>query len=331
MYSQVMTNRTLTVPFALTMASTFALSVLIGCGGKQVPEHDGYRTRWKPGWERPKKLEFDEDFEAEKDGELSYPKRKRVRWYQLETPEDGELEIVLQAGPLGSDPDEEEDDEDVDDPFDVGFELYDRNYKMLLRADNEEDDAGDRQKSRTAYQLPQGKYLLHLYLQRRIDEAEFTVTVKFKSGSVEPQTDFPKNVAYVDLLPVVPAVDDSPLNARPPRRKCRGKRCKKPRRPRKPRDPKPDDKPEPVVEGALKGKITVIRAQASGGTEIVINKGSNNGVTRGWKGKLVTRKGKAIPGGRFTVRSVKTTSCKAKINVTSDAVKQAGRVVLTAP
>ena len=325
-----MRYRTLIGPTALAVLSVFPLSMLVGCVGRKIPEHDGYRTRWKPGWERPKKLEFDEDLEAEKDGELSYPKRKRVHWYEVETPEDGELEITLQASPLGKDTGEEED-EDEDDPFDVGFELYNTNYKMLIRADNGEDDAGDRKKSRTAYELPQGKYLLHVFLQRRIDEAEYTVTLKFSRGSVEPQTDFPKNVAYVDLLPVVPAVDDSPENTAPPRRpKCKGKQCKK--RPRRSKDPKTEPKdsgPEPTPSGALNGKIIVIRAQASGGTEIVINKGDTSGVAKGWKGKLVTSKGKAIPGGDFTITSVKTTSSKALVGVSSDAVKQAGRVILT--
>ena len=313
---------------ALGVSALFAMSALFACGGPQVPDHDGYRSKWKKRWEKPKKLELDEDLEAEIDGELSYPKRKRVRWFMVELPEDGELKIDLQSSPLGAAA--EEDDEDAEDPFDVGFELYNASYKQLLRADQAEDDAGDRKKTRTAYELLAGEYLIHVYLQRRIDEAEYTLRVKFQRGSVEPQTNFPKEVAFIENLAVVPAIDDAPPPPKP-KPKCRGRKCKRKKKRTRKRD---KENPEPAAEpatGSMKAKITVVRAQGSGGTEITLNRGSNHGVAKGWKGKLVTKKGKAIPGGSFKIRSVKTNSSKAKVSVSADAVKQAGRARLEAP
>lgn len=325
MYTVLMDYRRYMAHTALSVAALFCISALVGCGGRKIPDHDGYRTTWKKGWAKPKTLEFDEDFEAEVDGELSYIKRKRARWFVIELLEDGELDIGLQVAPIGEDAEEEEE-EDVDDPFDVAFELYDEQYKMLLRADREEDDAGDRKKDRTAYELPKGKYLIHLYLQRRLDEAEYTLRLKFRRGSVEPQTDFPAQVAMVDVLSKVPKVDDAPPpKKRKPRKKCRGSKCKK-----RPRSKKVDND-APPSDDVLKAKIVVIRGQSGGGTEITLNRGRTHGVDKGWKGKLVTKSGKSIPGGKFTIKSVKTNTSKAKVNVSSDAVKQAGRARLYAP
>lgn len=311
------------------LALTFA-TVSIGCGGASVPTHDGYRERWVKGWKKPSKLTLDEDFEAEVDSELSYPKRQRTRWYAVDLPEDGKLEVLLSSARLGA-PAGEEDLVDVDDPFDVGFEVYNENYKVLARADRDEDDVGERRKSRTVEELRKGRYLIHLFLQRRLDEAEFTLRVKFNRASLEPETDFPRQVAFVDTLAVIPAFDDSPEPTRKPR--CRGKRCRKPRTD-KPRNDKPkNDQPTATTPatGTMKARIVVVRGVSSGGTEITLNRGSSQGVTAGWKGKVVTKSGAALDGGDFTITSVKTNTSKARVSLSQDAVKGAGRVTLTAP
>lgn len=311
---------------ALCCASVF----IIGCGGAPVPTHDGYRERWVAGWKKPSSLTLDEDFEAEADGELSYPKRQRARWYAIELPEDGKLEVQLMSARLGV-TSEEADLVDVDDPFDVGMEIYDESYKVLARADRDEEDVGERNKSRTVDEVRKGRYLVHLFLQRRLDEAEFTVRVKFSRASLEPETDFPKQVAFVDLLPVIPAFDDAPEAERKPR--CRGKRCGKSST-SKPKDSKPKDTTPAAstpVEGSMKARIVVVRGMSSGGTEITLNRGSSHGVDAGWSGKVVTKSGTALDGGSFTIISVKTTTSKARVSLSQDAVKQAGSAVIKAP
>lgn len=312
---------------ALCCASVF----IVGCGGAQVPTHDGYRERWVAGWKKPSALALDEDLEAEVDGELSYPKRQRARWYAVELPEDGKLDVQLRSARLDMQAGEE-DLVDVEDPFDVGVEMYDEDYKLLVRADRDEEDVGERNKNRTVEELRKGRYLLHLFLQRRLDEAEFTLRVKFHRASLEPETDFPKRVAFVDLLPVVPAFDDAPEPERKPR--CRGKRCRGSSSSSKPKNDKPRDTTPAAstpVEGVMKARIVVVRGQSSGGTEITLNRGSSQGVAAGWTGKVVTRSGTALDGGSFTISSVKTTTSKARVSLSQDAVKQAGRVVLKAP
>lgn len=313
-------------------ATLYAASALWACGGPQVPTHDGYRSNWDEGWEKPRPLELDEDNEAEVDGELSYPKRRRVRWYSVTLPGDGELEMVLTNSPLGVVSEEEEEEEDAEDPFDVGFELYDQNYKMLLRADKGEDDAGDRKKARTAYELRKGTYLVHVFLQRRLDEAEYTLRVKYSSGQVEPQTNFPKEVAYVEDLAVVPALDDAPPpEKKKPRPRCRGSKCKKKPRGDDPPKKDPEETGTTPTADKLRVKIIVVRGQSGGGTAITVAAGTDRGVDKGWTGQVVTKKGQAIPGGEFTITSAKNTSARGSVNISPDAVKQAGYAILRAP
>src|SRR5690606_14874812 len=151
-----------------------------------------------------------------------------------------------------------------------------------------EEDAGERNKSRTVEEVRKGRYLIHLFLQRRLDEAEFTVRVTFKRASLEPESDFPKQVAFVDPLAVVPAFDDAPEPERKPR--CRGKKCGRTTTTSKPRDKPKDTSPaaSTPVEGVMKAKIVVVRGVSSGGTEITLNRGSSQGVAAGWTGKVVT-------------------------------------------
>lgn len=319
---------------ALLAAAAFCTGVLLGCGGRQVPDHDGYRERWVKGWKKPKTLDFDEYLEAEADGELSYPRRRRARWFAVDLPRDGSLEVLVRTMRLGVSP-EEADLVAVDNPFDLGFEIYNSEHQVLARADRAADDVGEREKSRTVKNLPKGRYLIHLYLQRRLDEAEFTLRVKFKRGSADPETDFPRQVAFVGPLPVVPAFDDAPAPRARPR--CRGRKCgqRKPR-PRARRDNKPTpntSQPEASTPApdSMRGRVIVVRGLSGGGTAITINQGSSKGVEAGWKGQVVTKAGNPIPGGSFTITSVKANSSNAKVKASPDAVKQAARVRLKAP
>ena len=304
---------------ALGVALVFGVGSLVACGGLDVPIHDGYRNRAK-GWKKPKALEFDEDFEAEHDGELSYPDRKRARWFAVELPGDGELEVTLDVSPLGYAAETEEF-EDEDDPFDVAFEIYNENYKVLAHADNEDDDVGERKRSRKAPTVPKGRYLVHVYLQRRLDESEYTLRVKYRRGSLEPETNFPDEVAFVEPLPVVPAFDDAPEVAG--RKPCRGRRCKKPKN-----GGGGSKRPPPqAAAGSMIVSIVGIRQAKGGGTHITIQAGESRGVVKGWKGVVITRKNKEVPGSNFTISRVNARTSTATVRGASpDQVTSARRV-----
>jgi hypothetical protein len=313
-----------TAPFPRTIMAVL-LGLATGCGAS-IPEHDGYRTTKSEGWQTPTKLELDEDGEAEVDSELSYPKRAHARWFALALPHAGEIEISLTYAPLG----EVRNELDEDDPFDLAFEVYDENYRVLTRADQQEDDAGERKKRRTLYELPRGKYFIHVYLQRRLDEVEYSFRLQFKRADIDvASTDFPKNVAFVDPLAAIPETDDAPR----PEPRCRGSKCGKPQPRREPdrgETPTPtanEGSVVPVPAGGLRARIIGVRAGA-GGTRITINRGTAHGVAKGWRGRMVTSANKSVPNGSFTIDVVNAQESQATVNTTPDTATAAANAII---
>ena len=304
----------------------FAAHALLACGGVEVPVHDGYREGQERGWKKPKVLDFDEDFEIEDDGELSYPKRRRARWMAVNLPDDGELQITVETTPTGLAAEAAELEEE-NDPFNIAFEVLDERFKILERADREADDASDRKRSRTVSKLLKGRYLLHLYLEKRLDEAEYTLRIKYNRVAIDPETDFPAQVAFIEPLPVVPAFDDSPEGGG---RRCKGSKCGK--RPKPDKDPVANNNKPPgdVPAGQITARIIGVR-QASSGTTITISVGSNDGVNQGWKGQVITTKGQAIPGGSFKISKVTARTSTATVSASPDAVTGAKRVSISPP
>ncbi len=337
-------------PLSVAVAALFAIGSL-GCGGPQIPKGDGYRAKDRKGWKRAKKIEFDEAGEAEVEGSLSYPRRHRARWYRCQLPGDGELTVKMDVFPIGER-------EDVA----FGFEVLDANYNVINRVEpssaeeDEEDevideDADELQWTRTLYDLAAGKYYLHLYLNGRLDAADYDLQLKYAAGTLEHQSNFPAEVPFLDPLPIVPALDDSPgidcgkCSCRRDRR-CRAEcsKCKKGKRPHRTSCSRCDcstscasrctrkcGKAEPASPAtAVRARIT--RPVASGsGTRITMNRGSANGVAVGWKGQVVDKKGKPIDNGRFTVTEVRTRESVGTVGASIDAVIAAGRVRLTPP
>jgi len=271
--------------------------------GPAFPTHDGYPEAAKQPWKKPAKLALDGKLEAEVEGSVSYEQRNRARWYAVELPTPGELAIKFTYEPLG----ERE--------FDLAFEVLGPNFNVLTTANAEDDDAKKDKKERTLYELAPGTYYVHVYTQGRMDAADFTLDLKHTMVTPEEKTDFPAQVAYVDPLAVVPAVDDAP----PPTRR--------PRRPRGPRQPKQPDQPEPPTGDSLSGRIAGYGV-AGGKTKLIVDRGSNDGVSIGWRGQVVSKDGRAVRSGGFTVSAVRGNECEGMVSLSVDDAKAAGRVIL---
>jgi hypothetical protein len=226
-------SRTSSTPTALWIAAVafVGTSLGAGCGGPDVPKHDGYPNQKSMPWKRPKRVKLGDGNEAEVESKLSYPRRHRAKWYALELAGDGELTVKMEVIPLGT-----------RESVNMGFEVLDSNFKVIMRLDpnenaaasdadggeggNEEDEwdddddddgyaveeeaAVELEWERTLYELAAGKYYLHLYLNGRMDETEFAMRLKFSPKALERESDFPASVAFLEPLPVVPAFDDTP-------------------------------------------------------------------------------------------------------------------------
>jgi hypothetical protein len=280
--------------------------VAAACGGVQVPQHNGYKSDKAKPWKKPKVLKLDDKGEAKDDGDLSYPDQRRAKWFAIETPSYGSLDLVLEAMPPGDSTNED---------FDLAIELLDSGFRSLMLADSEAEGAHEFPKKKTIVELQPGKYYVHLYLEARLDTADYSLKVTFKpTAPAEQKSDFPAQVAMLPPLPLVPIADDTPAKYRPPpQQQTVVSHVVRPDKPKK--DPAPP--PATTLTGRVIG-VSVV----SGGTQILIARGTANGAAAKMHGQL-----RGIPGSFDVACSER--SCVAQVSATPDQIKSAGDVVLT--
>jgi hypothetical protein len=279
--------------------------VLAACGGTKIPQHAGYKNEKLKPWKKPKTLKLGDDNEARTEGELSYREYRRARWYAVNLPSHGELTVKLEITPPG---------DEVNEDFDLALEVYDPKLRVISKSDLEEEDAGELNKAKTLFDLDAGRYLIHVYLQGRLDSADFLMRVGFKPTTPpEQQTDFPSQVAFVPPLPMVPLDDDAPATYRRPTTVVTTTR-----QPKKP-PPKPDD-PKPTA--VLTARIVGISVDA-GKTKVILGRGTETGAQSGMKATLTGVGTVAI--------QCNASTCTALFNATPDKVRSAGGSVTLTP
>ena len=294
-----------------TAILALALGTATGCGGPDVPDHNGYRSAKARPWRSPTVLQLDDSYETEVDDTVSYARRQRARWYAVDLPGPGDLEVQLSLAELS-------DERDVD----LSLEVLDEGYRVLAKADREEDDAGDDQKTRTVKGVVPGRYYVHVYAPRRLDGSDFTLQVQYRPRAVASASNFPASVAFVGALPDVPTTDDAPAPA-PVAKKCRGSRCRK----RPPRVAVEDSQPPPrSVRARIAGII-----ESGKGVQVRINVGASQGIAVGWKGTVVSKDGKPIPGGSFEIARVSPGESFGTVRANVASVTSAKYVKLQPP
>lgn len=297
----------------IVLATVVSSVVLAACGGPPIPAHNGYKSEKVKPWKSAKKLSWNDKDEAKADGDLSYRDQRRSKWYILDLPSPGELTLKLEITPPG---------DSVNDDFDMAMEILDPGNRVISKADLEEEDAGELSKSRTLYDLPAGKYLLHLYLQGRTDTGDFEIRAAYKrSGASEGyKSDFPAQVAFIPPLPTVPLQDDTPKSYKPPTTEKVVIR----KGPRGPAPPKVEKKPE-VPAGTTKTARILNIAVSGANATITIGIGTDFGVAAGWKAKI------AGVTGVFAVGACNPRTCTATVTATPDQIKAGGSSVTLTP
>jgi hypothetical protein len=287
------------------VAPVAVVVAVAACGGPKVPMHSGYKSETAKPWKKPKALVFDEKSEAKADGDLSYKDYRRARWYSVDLPANGELTVKVDITPPG---------DAVNDEFDLALEVLDPGFRVISKSDSEEQDAGELAKSKTLLDLRAGTYLIHLYLQGRMDSAEYNLRVAFKrTAPAEQKTSFPSEVEFVPPLALVPLKDDTPASYRPPTTVVRTTTV----RPIKKADP---EKPPAEVITARITAIVVVDKK----TQITIGRGTQSKAHDGMKVKV---NGVGV----FDVVGCTETRCKALIPATPDQVRSGGENVTLMP
>ena len=290
--------------------SVLLLLIVAGCGGAQVPQHNGYKGKKPQPWKKAKALKFDDKNEAKAEGELAYAEYKRAVWYSADLTQPGQLELRLEITPPG---------DAVNDEFDLGFEVLDPGFRVIMRSDSQEgDDTGDLNKQKTLKDLEPGRYLVHLYLQHRLDSADYVLKASFKPMSSIGKSDFPAQVAFVPTLPMVPLQDDTPKSYKPATATV--VTVKKPKGGGPKTEPKVKEPAPPTT--SMSARIIGMQV-VGGGTQITVGRGTSGGAAVGMKGKIV-----GVPAGSFTLAACNERTCTATVSATPDQIKGSGSVVL---
>lgn len=278
------------------------------CAGTQIPKHNGYKggSKAKP-WKKAKTLKFDDKMEAKAEGDLSYPEMRRSAWFVADLVQAGQLDIKLEVVPPG---------EGTNEDFDLGFEVLDPGNRVISRSDLQEgEDAGEIQKQKSLLDLEPGRYMVHLYLQGRLDSADYVLRAVFKPMSTVGKSDFPAQVSFPQPLPMVPLQDDTPKNYKPAAPTTVVTVKKQPKKVAPP--------PPPPAATTMNARIIGMQVVGSS-TQITIGRGTSAGAVVGMKGKIV-----GVPTGSFTLAACNERTCTATVSATPDQIKSSGSVVLT--
>jgi hypothetical protein len=284
------------------------VAVLCACGGVKVPKHSGYKSDKSKPWKKAKLLAWDEKLEAKTDGDLEYKEYRRARWFAIDLPAQGEVTLRLEITPPG---------EQTNEDFDLGLEVLDPGFRVISKSDLEDDEAGELTKTKALLDLNPGRYYIHLYLQGRLDSADYIMRLTYKrSAPAEIKSNFPAEVAFVPSLAMVPLNDDTP----------KGYRAEKPQVVKIIKGPKPPKPPpEPPKVAAIQARIIGVSI-VSGGTQITVGKGTATGAAAGMKGKI-----NGMATGGFTLASCNERTCLAVVQATPDQIKGAGGTVSLSP
>jgi hypothetical protein len=290
--------------------ASLVLLLVAACGGPQIPQHNGYKSDKVKPWKKAKTLKFNDKMEAKSEGDLNYAAMRRAAWFNVETPSHGQLDLRVEITPPG---------DGVNENFDLGFEVLDPANRSISRSDLEEGEGqGELNKVKTLVDLAPGKYLVHLYLQGRMDSADYVLHATFKPTTAsDAKTDFPSQVAFLPPLAMVPLNDDTPKSYHPPAVTTVVHTKFKPKD--KPKDPTP-----PPVSTAMTARIIGLQV-VGGGIQITVGRGTANGASVGMKGSIV-----GISGANFALTACSERTCTATVSkVTPDQVKGGASVTLT--
>jgi hypothetical protein len=91
--------------------------LVAACGGTNIPQHGGYKSPKSKPWDKPKVLKLDKNA-AKTDADLDYGRYKRARWFAVDLPGSGSLDVKMEVTPGGPGSDE-----DLEQDMDVALEV----------------------------------------------------------------------------------------------------------------------------------------------------------------------------------------------------------------
>ena len=289
-----------------------AVAFAVGCGGTKVPEHPGYKSAKAKPWEKPKVLKLEKNA-AKAEVDLDYARFKRAKWFAVDLPGPGTLDVLMEVTPGGPGGGGEESEEGEELDMDVGFEIIDgKSFAVLSPKEGESDDSNELKKQRTLKELPEGRYLIHVYLTSRLDTADVELKLAFARGELPWISDFPNQVAWVDTLPAVPPLDDAP-EAVVKKKKVTRVRTTTATTP----TPEPD-----AGGGSVMAEVSDVQPDGSG-TKITIAGGTSDGLENGLSGSIT-----GVRNSKFKLSGCGPATCRATVKASPEDVRGASGVII---
>jgi hypothetical protein len=349
-----MTNRT--VGQLTFQSSSVFLAVALASAGCSMNIAQDAKTGPDGKAKGAKKIRIGDDGEGTSKGVVTYPGGDRVDWRMFEIPKAGDVTVNLKWVPAK--PGE-----------DLAFNVFDDTFHVIRRVAPTPDSDKVRKTAELSALTP-GKYYVQIYAPGRGDAGEYEVNVHWSEARAPGSTVLNADpLPNPPRLPAVPgAVSAAAGGAAPDKSKPKGSKdnpCQvgeacapgalyvNPACPTA--DPMPIGSPcppQPVINPACPdagplmpgapcppvivkktGKI-IERQQQGQEVQITLDKGSNQGIQKGWTG--VVFKGKTgntpLANSEFVILRVTETESYAKLKkVTLEALGENVRVELTSP
>jgi hypothetical protein len=331
---------------------SFAAICALGAGCAQTiaqDAHSGSDGKSKGA----KRIHLGDDGEGRAKGIVTYPGGDRVDWKVFEIPRAGDVDVTLRWSPPKA-------------GEDLAFNILDDTFHVVRRV-APTPDSGKTKKNAQLSNTSAGKYYLQIYAPERGDAGEYDVDVKWtesRAGGIVVAGDPIPNPPRLAAVPGVVAGADKPADKSKPKgskeNPCQvGEACAPGALYVNPGCPTADPMPigtpcppQPVINPAcpdagplmpgapcppviLKKQAKIIERRMSGSdVEIILDKGQNQGVGKGWTG--VVWKGKtgntALNKGDFVIYKVTDNESYAKIKgLPLDTFTDNTRVELTSP
>lgn len=292
------------------LACAIVAAVAATACATNVPQHSSSGKDYRP--KGAKKIELTGTEGRAKDI-VTYPGGDRVDWKLVELPEGkkGELRFRVKYKPARP-------------GLDVAFEVYDEYFERVGRAK----PGGKRGKKSSSSSKSvkikgaQGKYYVQVYAPERGDAAKYTLSVRFKELKPLPvmaAADLASEIGEPPSLPSVPKPAAEVPGAIPPGGPAV--------------TPPPQDTPPPgAAAKPVKARIVTIQNASGGGVIVILSKGTQQGVQRGWSGQLLQGSSDTpVSGGDFKIIQVNASQSVGKIKSLGVDQVKANRTVLLTP
>jgi hypothetical protein len=311
----------------LASLSVAAMLCAAGCASN-IGQHDRSGPDYRPDGAMLIELE---DGEGSAIDVVTYPGGDRVDWKKVELPEDfaGVLQVRLLFNPPR-------------DGLEISFEVYDARFERVAVA-NPPPGSGARVLEAEVKPAFGGTYYFHIFAPTRADAAEYMLAVRKQRQDVSALVDDDAALPRIPDPPTLPAIaagDDEPQVAQQgggAQGQQQGGGAQGQQQP--PGGGGSPPPPDPIQEEDTSTALEPVRARvvtyqlgSDGAVILTVNRGTNDGVERGWTGQMMMgNSGRPLRGGTFTVTRVTSGEAVGQARVSVDQIRANREVVLMPP